>query len=188
VKYFTPELLARYRSTDDAIADAASDEWERACEAYAENLKSIRPGLSSAVRRLLRRFSLHDAKVLAMAADEVPHFSIFLELENPKGKADRHLELRYRLVGGAKKGYEWVRHPMLAGDGKPFGWWMYDEMDVSDGPVPAMTHSILFTGGEELRLTFFSLSCRRLDFLFPPTTAEGLANLEAAGRQERQPA
>jgi hypothetical protein len=76
-------------------------------------------------------------------------------------------------VGGTAKGYEIQRHEALSGDGKPFGWWLYDELDVVKGDVPAMTHSILFTGGYELRLTFFAVSCRPLDFLSFPVEANG---------------
>jgi hypothetical protein len=184
VKYFTPDRLARFRSPDDAVADAASAEWEQACEAYAARVQEIRSSLTPAVRRLLRRYALHDAKVLTLAADESHRFSIFLELESPARPADKFLELRYRLVGGARQGYEWQTHPVLAGDGPPLGWWMYDEVDVDRGPIPAMTHSILFTGGKELQLTFFALSCRHLDFLFPSANGEGTAAPPAA----RQPA
>ena len=46
MKYMTPELLARFRSENDDIADAAAEEWDRQCEAYREHLKTIRASLS----------------------------------------------------------------------------------------------------------------------------------------------
>lgn len=181
MKYMTPELLARFRSLDDSIAEAASAEWERRCEAYNEHLEEIRGSLSRGSRRLLR-YQFHDAKVRTMAADEVPHFSFFISLPDPTERGGRkHLELRYRLVGGIGKGYERLQHKELEGDGKPFGWWLYDEFDLSEGSVPAMTHSILFTGGQEIRLTFFSVSCRRLDFFSLPTNDEGVVDPKVVG-------
>ena len=173
MKYMTPELIARFRSEDDDVAEAAAQEWESRCEAYRAHWKAIREELPRLVRRLFARRSLHDARVLAMAAGEGPHFSIFLELENPADPRDRRLELRYRLAGGMRKGLRLTKHPALAGDGKPLAWWLYDEFDVSEGPVRAFTHSILLTGGYEFQLTFFTLSWRRLNFLFPAVNADG---------------
>jgi len=81
MKYFTPDLLARFRSLDDAVAEAASVEWQHQCEAYTKHLKEIRLDLSSGARRVLRRYQFHDAKVLTIASDDVPHFSFFLEID-----------------------------------------------------------------------------------------------------------
>jgi hypothetical protein len=103
MKYMTAELLARFRAPDDKIADQAAEEWERQCQAYARHLQEIDKSLTVGARRLLRRHDLHDAKILTMARDEVPHFSFYLELEDSSqldGK--RRLEIRYRLVGGGK--------------------------------------------------------------------------------------
>jgi hypothetical protein len=171
MKYMTPDLIARFRSKDDAIAEAGALEWQRACAEYEQHLKDIRAGLPKGVRGFLRRYCLHDARVLALAADEVPYFSIFLRLDKPPTPADRHLELRYRLLGGMKKGIRLTRHSGPAAQGKPLGWWLYDEIDVRKGKVPATTHSILFTGGYELQLTFSTLTCRRLSFVLPAGAA-----------------
>src|SRR5437588_11887748 len=100
MKYMTPDLLARSRSLDDEVAEEARIQWEEGCARYKAHLKAIREGLPKSVRRLWRRFNLHDAKVLTLAVDQVPHLSIFLQLDNPLSPLDRLLELRYRLVGG----------------------------------------------------------------------------------------
>jgi hypothetical protein len=184
VKHMTPELIARFRSNDDAIAEPASVEWELQGAAYRKRLKEIRTCLPPGARRLLQRYSLHDARVLTMAADEVPHFSVFLELDCPTSEADRYIELRYRLAGGIAKTLKLLHYEELAEDGKPLGWCMYDEIDMEEGPVEAFTHSILFTGGWELRLTFFTMHCRRLNFLFPPVNSEGMADPKAEGPVE----
>jgi hypothetical protein len=170
MKYFTPALLVRFGSTNDATADAAQDEWERAHAAYLNHLKAIRPQLPRSVRGLLRRYYLHDAKVLTMAIDETPCFSLFLQLSNPANVLDRYIELTYRLSGRIKPGLRVIRHVSQAGEGKPFGWWLYDEIDVlKGGPVATLTHSILFTAGCELQLHFSGFRSRRLRQLMFPT-------------------
>jgi hypothetical protein len=182
MKYMTPDLLARFRSPDDDVADAADSEWERQAKAYTQHLREIRKDLTGGVRRLLR-YNLHDAKVLTMAVDEVPHFSLFLELDEP-GEPDgkKRLELRYRLVSSVKKSLSITRHEALIGDGKPLAWWLYDEIDMLQGEVPALTHSILLTGGYEIRLTFFGVSIRKLDFFSLPSHEAGEADPKIAGQ------
>ena len=165
MKRFTPELLERFGSVDDKIADAASEEWERTHQAYVTHLKSIRPQLPRPLRQMLRRFCLHDAKVLTLAHDERPFFSIFLKIDKPSDPLDRFLELNYRLARAPK----FVRPKSTQQGEKPFGWWLYDEVDVlKEEPVPVFLHSILFTGGWELQLFFFDMTYSRLrKILFP---------------------
>jgi hypothetical protein len=43
MKYFKPELLARYRSLDDGVAEAAAEEWEQAVVAYRRRLRCHPP-------------------------------------------------------------------------------------------------------------------------------------------------
>src|SRR5437879_2572176 len=96
----TPDLILRTRSQDEAVAEPAAAEWDRQGEEYRKRLESIRPGLPAGARKLLRRYPLHDAKVLTIAADKGSHLSIFLETEAPLDQRDKHVELRYRLAGG----------------------------------------------------------------------------------------
>ena len=120
MKYMTAELIARFRSEDDAVAEPAVEEWERRGEAYRSRLAEIAPSLPPGVRPLLR-YPLHDARVLAIAADDTPSFSFFLELAGPAASRGKYLELRYRLVGRAKDGLALIHHEALAGDGRPLG-------------------------------------------------------------------
>jgi len=47
---------------------------------------------------------------------------------------------------------------------------LYDEVDVAEKETgTALVHSILFTGGYELQLSFYGLTRRRIRFLYPPT-------------------
>src|SRR5260370_40555945 len=122
MKYMTPELIVRFRSEDDAVAEPAVEEWERRGEAYHSRLAEIAPALPPGVRPLLR-YPLHDARVLAIAADDAPSFSIFLELAGPPASRGKYLELRYRLVGRARDGLGLIPHEELAGDGEPPALW-----------------------------------------------------------------
>jgi len=179
MKYMTPELLARFRSDNDDIAEAAAEEWERRGEEYRKHLEEIRcrTDLPRGLRRLIKRDVLHDAKVLTLAVDDGgKRFSFFLELARQTGKEDNRVELEYRLVGGLGQGFRLLRHEILKGDGKDFGWWLYDEIDVTKGQIEAYTHSILLTGGWEVQLTFYSLALRRLNFLLLPTNSEGVVD------------
>src|SRR5215210_5284505 len=120
MKYMTPAILARSRSQDDTVAEVAIADWEQACARYNNYLERIQSSFPRSVRKLLQPNSnLHDAKVLTMTADEVAHFSFFLEVSNPHKQQVKYLELRYRLVGEIKRAFRLTKHPDLAGDGKP---------------------------------------------------------------------
>jgi hypothetical protein len=170
MKYMTPDLLTRSRSLDEDVAEDARTRWEEGGVQYKAHLKAIWASLPKSVRHLWRRFNLHDAKILTMALDQAPHFSIILQLDNPRSPLDQLIELKYRLVGGVASGFTLRRHPALAGDGKPLQWWLYDEIDVqSQNQISLFVHSILLTGGYELELRFFDLGIRRLRRFFSPS-------------------
>lgn len=171
MKYMTPDLLARLRSPEVAAAEAALAEWQEACDRYNRHVEDIQAGLPPAARKLLSpRLNLHDARVLALAVDEAPLLSIYVELDRPRKPGDRYLELRYRLAGDRGAVLKLTRHSALEGDGKALGWWLYDELEVlREGETTTFAHSILFTGGVELRVLFFSLSCRRVQQLLLPS-------------------
>jgi hypothetical protein len=86
MKYFTPDLLARFRSGEIETA-----EWEQASEAYGDHLKSIGVEIPAKVLRAMDSMCFHDAKVLTMSADESPHLSIFLKLSGPHHPPDKYL-------------------------------------------------------------------------------------------------
>src|SRR5438093_10328233 len=110
MRYFTPDLLERFRSKDDHIAAVASDEWEERAEAYAEHLRSIRSELPRPLRYLLDNYYLHDATVM-FTAPLGQLFGIFVKLDTPPRES---LALQYELVaepviqphGGCLPGYE----------------------------------------------------------------------------------
>lgn len=170
MKYFTPELLDRFGSAEDEVAQVASKEWEQAHERYLAHLQEIKAKIPKRVRLLLRRYYLHDAKVLTIAYDEQPFFSIFLQLDTPSKEM---IELRYRLAGRPRC----IQHSVISDGEKPWQWWLYDEFEVvldkeKERFLPIFMHSILLTGGVELELPFYDLRCRRFGrAMFPGSEA-----------------
>jgi hypothetical protein len=165
MKYMTPELVLRFRSLDDDIADAAESEWRSNCKAYRAELKAIYPNLPPTLQRLVRKDHLHDARLLAVRAIEAEErpasLSLLLALDN----MDTVLELSYQNYSHLMS----VNHPHFDITGVPLVW-LYDELSASEPGT--WTHSILFTGGRELQLTFGNLRTRR--FVVPGgRTAEG---------------
>lgn len=177
MRYLTASLIARSRSENEDIAEAAAAEWEAACDNSSKHLESIRPKLSKGIRTLLSRCCLHDAKVLTITLEERLYFSLFLQVDpTPK----EMIELKYRLA----KRPRFIHHPSLENDGKPLQWWLYDEFDVIEqDDISLFTHSIVLTGGWELQLLFYDLKLRRFArALFPETSSaseEAVRQLEA---------
>jgi hypothetical protein len=52
MKYFTPDLIERLGSTDEAVAGAAHEEWEGALQRYESYLQSIDAELPKHIRNL----------------------------------------------------------------------------------------------------------------------------------------
>ena len=168
MRYFTPELLARYRSPADAVADAAAAEWEQAVAKYNAELDAIRSDLPGGVIALLDRYSLHDAKLLGvLVAAKRPRVSLLIQLEGRPNRPGKVLELRYLVArrpslsvtthGNARK---------ALADGNRI---QYDEFGkVSDDPAEVFSHSLLLKDGSELRITFVEMQVRRLQRLILP--------------------
>lgn len=149
MKYFTPDLLARFGSAEEAVADTAHEEWEQRQEAYLEHLAAIRPQLPESVRTVLDQFCLHDARLLTIGTDSAK-LSLSLQLDAPRNHG---LWLEYQLLDKVKR----ATHPSLVEGDTPLEW-LYDEIDLASSyPAPAFTHSILLTNGWELQLVFRAL-------------------------------
>jgi hypothetical protein len=192
---FTPDLLARFGSEDDQLAEAAHEEVELRAEEYARALQEIEPKLPPRFRELLDQFYLHDARVISQpgfvlndlesienalsvgmppawthrGAEErwIPSFWLHLQLDPPPGQI---LVLHYRSVVIENV----VVHESLIEE-CPYLEWLHDEVDlVQSGECTEFRHSILFTRGLELRLRF-----KDFDFatLRPMGPAEELVGL-----------
>lgn len=66
MRYFTRDLYRRCRSTDEAILDAACEEWKQANEVYERHLTAILPEFPSHLREFTELL-LQDAKVQSIA-------------------------------------------------------------------------------------------------------------------------
>lgn len=154
MKYFTVDLLRRFQSSDDQIADAADDEWERMGEEYRAWFKSIRSQLPAGMRELHRKYYLHDASVFPLKASR-KEFVMRLKLDTPPHE---ELLLRYHL---AKKP-RFVFHSSVAEKGCPYLIWLYHEIEQVKHSGQ-FSHSILFNNGIELTLLFTDLELTLLN-------------------------
>jgi hypothetical protein len=159
MKYFTPELIERLGSADDATAQAAQAAWEDAATRHEAQLRAIWPELPAALRQLWDDFYLHDAEVLSMGRDG-QMFVIVLRLDVPPRDL---LILNYQLIGEpviniAALPAEHRSSPVA---------WMYDEVDLVRSPEKSCVHSILFSNGWEVQLRFRDVQLLTAQTLLP---------------------
>jgi hypothetical protein len=172
MKYLKHTLLEQSRSLDDGAAEAACDEWDRAIAHYNTALAAIRPQFPAAVRTILDRFSLHDAKVLTYFLTK-RKLSLLVQLEGNSARPGKMLEMKYTV---AKGGLRIVKHGKDDEWPKDRGRIQDDEFDkAANTPEAVFTHFILLTGGYELRIRFTDLCLRRLKkVMFPSVEQAGL--------------
>jgi hypothetical protein len=205
--FYTPELLERFGSKDDDIADAAIDEVEQRADDYVRHGDAIESKLPPRLRDLLNQFYLHDARVIShpplMITDvdwleralrsglplgwrvfgprehRLPSYWIPLELDWPPREA---LVLQYR----------WVQienaelHESLF-DECPYLEWLHDEIElVQDGESTEFLHSILFTRGFELQLRFKDFGFAMLKPMEMAKELAGSGTSSAARRSSSQ--
>lgn len=146
MRYFTPDLYRRCRSTDEAVLSAACEEWERANEAYERHLAAIESTFSSELRAFAGLL-LHDAKVQSIARQDD---LLVMVLEKDIPPRDLVI-LCYDLDG------EPVIEPFTdaATDWRLPTTFQFDELDVLNEPKSHLyTQSIVFGNGWLMRLRF----------------------------------
>jgi hypothetical protein len=123
MKYFTPELLERVASPDDAVADAAEHEWERSIVRSHQRWRRIRAAFPEEVRRFEDEgVCLHDARVLSMAR-QGENFVVVLRTEAP---SEQMVLLSFRLEEEPL-----IDPHAIEGHGdQEFVTWMYEEWDL----------------------------------------------------------
>jgi len=182
MRFFTPELLKRYRSTDDVVADAASEEWDRAIDAYRRHVKDLRRKMSDSAKDAMRLPSLHDARLIGYLAAKGPLVIMIARLEGSKGVPGPILEYAYHTVGrDGRKGVSSTKHDAgetLPKKGLPY--LLYDEFDLGETP-DTFTHSILFSDGTVTRVRFRELTARLVEPLAVPGIQEAGSELSLAG-------
>lgn len=155
MNYVTPDLLQRFGSQDDRIADAADAEFESVAARYRGDLRKLMPRLPAGMRELQKKFYLHDAFAYPLKADK-REFMVKLKLDTPPHE---ELLLRYKLAKKPKL----ERHPGLAEKECPFLIWLYDEVEAVKGRPSQFYHSILLNNGFEIGLAFTDLELTLLD-------------------------
>jgi hypothetical protein len=179
MQYLKPEILARLRSLDDDVAEAAANEWEQAVARYNAELDAIRPILPAGVRTLHAHCSLHDARIRGiLLASRRPRLSLLIQLEGRSAHPGAALELRYVLAGTSKHpGFTIRGHPVPERDVQDWGRIQYDEFSiVADAPVDVFAHSLLLRGEAELQIWFTEMQVRPLAKVILPSVEQvGLA-------------
>jgi hypothetical protein len=189
MKYFTPDLLARFGSDDAAVATPAQEELEEASRAYAKHLKQIKGQLPTRFRKFQEKYYLHDARVvMAYPLTDLTEqtrlpweglirngngerilraslATLMVELNAPPKEL---LVLTYRfasVVGRAP-----TEPPA---DPVPFLEWQHDEVEVVERDDEILVrHEILFSNGFAFQIEF-------LDFDFAPLKSVPWASHDA---------
>jgi hypothetical protein len=163
MKYFTPELIERLGSSDDAIADAAQAEWEDAVDRHEAQLQAIRPHLPPALAHLWDNYHLHDADVLAMGRQGCS-LLIVLRLDVPPRDL---LVLNYELAEDPK-----IDPDHLPAEARcPLPQWLYDEIGWVPGSPGYATHTVLFSNGWQIELHLRDLQVMPVQPLLPDSSA-----------------
>ena len=138
MKYFTPELFARFQSADDSVADRADAEWEKATQDYQKHWTKIKKLFPESVRRFEQAdVRVHDADVLSVAR-QGSDLILIVQEEPP---ASNLIILTFVLAG----------EPAI--DGDPRGtYWLYEEFDV--GRDKRMSFEVLLSGDVRIRIPF----------------------------------
>jgi hypothetical protein len=166
MRYFTRDLYRRCRSTEEAVLNAACEEWEQANEAYERHLAATVPGLPPH----LREFSdllLHDAKVqlIARQGDQ-----LILVLQKDVPPRDLVI-LSYALAG------EPVVEPFADA---PADWsrpttFQFDELDVERASEETIySQSIVFGNGWLIRLRFRDVRVTVAQSMYPAAVSGSL--------------
>ncbi len=149
MRYFTADLLERFRSTDPAIARAAEAEWEAANARYDQYAQ----GLEASLPAPLREFAgllLHDALVQSMARDGGRLIMVLKKDIPPQDLVILCYELEDEPVLGP-----FVRQPREWRLPARFD---FDELErVEDGQKTLYSQAIVFDNGWELRLRFHNV-------------------------------
>ncbi len=149
MRYFTPELFARFNSPADAVADSANKAWEDATIVYRDSLARFRDGSTPQVEKLAE-LCLHDAELAAFARIENPGEPMaILSLR----QEDRIVTLIYRLWGDVRESSPRPDWPFSAFHIH----WLYDEIDATDAVDGEFVHSVLLSDGRVIEIPFASV-------------------------------
>ncbi len=180
MRFFTPERYVQFNSADDATADSANEDWEKALRDYQSHLDAIRDRMPAQVRRLAE-LCLHDAEILGFDQEtqslfpgsEVswpgPLWSVMAILSVEQGGTLRYLI--YTLWDRVREYPASAAWPFS----KARKHWLYDEVDLAPDRREMFLHRILFSDGSVVEIPFASV--------ITSTVALPAADAESAGRR-----
>ena len=123
MKYFTVELLNRFRSDDEDVSALAHDEWELALKRYQKREERIKTALPKGVQRFVdAHICLHDARLQNMGRQD-DTFVMILEMESPS----RDLVILTFTVDGELRIADTTLQGKSAAD---IVTWMYEEWNL----------------------------------------------------------
>ncbi len=183
MRFFTPELYARFNSSNDDEADQTNEDWESALLEYQKHLDDNKDHMPAQVKQLTE-LNLHDAELLAcdqavalqglLETGSVESLPCQLAIAVVSVKQDgRFVSLIYTLSG------------RLHEDPAPKNWsfskfrthWLYDEVDVVPEQPGRFLHRVLLSDGRIIQIPFVSVFIQCFS-LSPP--AEGVKVRQSA--------
>lgn len=146
MKYFTPELYARFNSEDPTTEAAAEEQWEQAITDYRRRLQEIASKLPAEAREFAQTVSLHDADYLGHASfRSSPTNASITQLLVQRN--DDYVLLMYtsgREPSVSPAPADWKFSPEEVH-------WLYDEVDLD---AVGCSHEILLSNGRTLTIPF----------------------------------
>lgn len=167
MKYFTAQRYARLQETGREEMDAGDAAWEEAVIRYDEHLQRLRPELPEGARRLLDDVYLQDAEVLSMGRQGAT-FVVVLRLPAPPQNL---LVVTYDLT----------EPPAIDADALPAEsrsirvQWLVDELDWAAHDSPHFCHTILFSNGWQVCLSFRAVQVLVVQAVYPAPTLTAAA-------------
>jgi hypothetical protein len=155
MKYFKPELYVRYNSRNDAEADHADREWEKAIHAYREHLTKISKKLNDRVKDLAENICLHDAHLISSQGFDsdlplLPHIRTWVISLRSKEKMIVLVYLLWREAGVSTAQNKWPFSKLCT-------LWLYDEVDFEQDSSFLFWHRILLSNGKVISIPFFDV-------------------------------
>jgi len=159
MKYFTPDLIERFGSQDDAVAHAAHEEWEAVLERYDGYLQSIEGDLPAHIRQLTRLL-LHDAIIWSVARQGDKLILVMRKDIPPRDVVILTYTLTQEPVIDEEALSPEYRGPVMD--------YLYDELElIREEGQNTYSQSIIFGNGWELSLRFRDVQVTLADPVYP---------------------
>ena len=148
MKYFTDDLINRFQSEDDEIADAADEEWEQAAEEYLKYINTIKEHMPNEWNDIPYQ---HDAKIIVVTETEDTFMMIMRMDVPPRGL----YMLEYSLIEPVEK----VMGAKLEKSSDVY--WLYNEITLLD-TKPTWQENLRCSNSTELVIKFDKLKITKL--------------------------